>query len=588
VPENSEVTQQTPAPKDLLSDPDYTQLLEHFQQAEFAACQELLEKLQERYPDHPVLLEFKDELEMKLSVTALSSSIKKGEKRIKRKATLKLSFFAVFATLVVLIAFFLSLTFFIGEIDLPELPAAQEDTTQLDAYYQQAEQLLQGGQPGPAAEIIEKIRAIDPEFPSLADLTARAEELLQLEAQYQAALGLVGEGNDSDALEIFKAIEAEKPGLWDVNKQIGAIETRQTIAQLVQEGDAAFQANNWLKVISTYEEVLKLDPKIDHPLVKEQLLNGYLNQIISLLESETTSLEDIQSAEGYYRKAIALVPQSRAYITERGNLQEVSRDLLFLKFTQIAKDNLVNKNQTQNSVNLAVRYLEKAVELKPENTAVVMELKNAQIYQTGFQNFNNKDWIGAISNFENIIASDPNFANGNTTVLLAEAYYAIAKRYYATSVYPDALAYLEQAEFLVWGNGRNLANLFQIQVFIGDTLGQMEEYEDAVSYYQYALNAIQAPVKVQNFPAISTRLVAAENAVANNDFETAFRAFQDVLMNTDVIFSVSEIDVGRGVNLALFANANFSTLDLVLNANDLPNKMVTTQAMTLQVPSIDK
>jgi tetratricopeptide (TPR) repeat protein len=313
-----------------------------------------------------------------------------------------------------------------------------------------------------------------------------------------------------------------------------------------------------------------------------------LNQIISLLEKENTTLQDIQTAEGNYRKAIALIPQDRAYITERGNLQEVTRDLLFLKFTQIARDNLADKNQTFSAVNQAVRYLEKAVELKPDHAATAQELKNAQFYQAGFQNFINKNWIDAIADFEQLIASDPNFAASNTTVLLAEAYYAIAKRYYTTSVYPDALSYLEQAEFLVWGNGQNLANLFQIQVLIGDTLGQMEEYENAVSYYKYALNAIQAPVKVQNFPAISTRLVAAESATANEDYETAFRAFQDVLKSSDAFYTVSEIDVGRGVNLALFANANLSTLDLVINANDLPNEMVTTQAITLQVPMIEK
>ena len=497
--------------------------------------------------------------------------------------------FAIIATLVVMITFFLSSILFIGDLDIPPLIdlAAEEEAAQLNQYYLQAQQLLQVGQPQPAAEIIEKIREIDPDYPSLSDLSARAEALLELEAQYQAGLDLVAENNYDQALVVFQEIEAQQPGLWDVGKQITAIETAKQIAQYLQEGNAAFEAGNWSQVISTYETVLKLDPKVDNPLMKEQLLNSYLNQIITLLEKTDTSLEEIQQAEGYYRKAMALIPQNRAYITERGNLQEVSRDLLFAKFTQIAKDNLEDKNQTASSINLAVTYLRKASELKPDNTAVQQDLQKAEYYKTGFQQFVSLNWIGAITSFEEIVTKDPDFADGNAVILLFESYTAIARRYYASSVFPDALSYLEKAEFLVWGADKNLANLFQTQVLIGDTLGKMGDYENAVSYYQYALNAIQALARVQNYPAISTRLVAAETAAANEEYESAFRAFQDVLKSIDIVYTVSEVDINGGVCLALIANANLSTLDLVLEANELPRNMIIARGQTLQILTIE-
>lgn len=589
LPGVSESTGHRPDPAELPKDPDYLYLLELYQQAKFKDCQETLERLESRYPNHPTLLKFKQELEMKLSVKSMSATIAAGEKRLKRKATIKLGLFAVIATLVILIAFFLSSILFIGDLDIPPIVdlAAEEQASQLNQYYLQAQQLLQVGQPQPAAEIIEKIREIDPDFPSLVDLGARTEDLLELEAQYQAGLDLLAENNYDQALEVFQGIEAQQPGLWDVSKQITAVETAKQIAQYLQEGNAAFEAGNWSQVISTYETVLRLDPNVDNPLMKEQLLNAYLNQIITMLEKADTSLEEIQQAEGYYRKAMALIPQNRAYITERGNLQEVSRDLLFVKFTQIAKDNLEDKNQTAASINLAVNYLRKASELKPENTAVQQDLQKAEAYRTGFSQFVNLNWIGAITSFEQIITTDPTFADGNAAILLFESYTAIARRYFATSVFPDALSYLEKAEFLVWGDDQNLANLFQTQVFIGDTLGKMGDYENAVSYYQYALNAIQALAKVQNFPAISTRLVAAETAAANEDYESAFRAFQDVLKSIDAVYTIQEIEVNGGVCLALFANANMSTLDLVLEANELPRNMIIARGRVLQVPTIE-
>ena len=587
-PENNEELQQPAAQNDLLSDPEFNQLLELYQKAEFDACKELLDKLQERYPEDPVLSKFQDELEIKLSVKAMTASMEAGEQRVKRKATLKLSAFAIVGTLVVLIAFFLSLMLFLRDVEVPEPLPSQGDTAQLESLYQQAEQLLTVGQPRPAAEIIEKIRAIDPEYPSLADLTARKEVLLAFDAQYQSALALIEEGNTEAALEILRAIEDEKPGLWDINKQIAAIELEQIVDELVEEGTQAFRANDWPKVIEIYEEVYRIDPRIDRPQVKDQLLYGYLNQIINLLEDEDTSLQEIQVAEGYYLKALALIPQDRAYITERGNLQELSQDLLFLKFTQIARENLADKNQRIASINQAVRFLQKAVDLKPENTAAARELSTAQLYRTGFQNFINKNWMDAIVSLEQVINSDPNFANGNATILLSEAYYALAKQYYAASVYPDALGYLEKAEFLVWGIGNNLANLFEIQVLIGDILGQIGQYENAVSYYQYALNATQVPQNADEFPVIATRLATAENALARDDYESAFRTFRDMLSNIDVIYSVQEIEVGRGVCLALFANANGSTLELVLKANDLPNEMIIPRSRVLKVPVINR
>jgi len=579
-----------PAPEagNLISDPDYLKLLEHYQQAEFKECKKLLEGLEERYPDHPILVKFREELELKLSVSAMRDSIEAGEKRYKRKATMRLSVFAIVGTLLVLIAFFVALSFFLGEVEIPEPAPTVQDTAQLALFYQQAEQLLASGQPQPALEIIDKIRETDPEYPSLSDLTARSEELLQFEAQYQKALGLLAEGNDDEALEIFRAIEAENPSLWDVDNRIAAIEKARLIEQYLADGNAAFRANNWLLTISAYEEILKLDARFDNSQMKEQLVNSYLNQIIIMLDQENPTITEIETAEGYYRKAMALIPQDRAFITERGNLQEVSRDLLVVKLTQFAKYDLQDKSQTLAKVNRAVSYYRKATELVPNNITLLQDLQSAQTYHSGFYNFINKNWEEAIESLDQLVSANPDYAGGNASVLLYESYYALAKRYYSARIFQDALGYLEQAEFLVWGTSDNLVNLFQIQAQIGDTLGQMEDYENAVSYYQYALNAIKASATVQNFPAISTRLTEAENAAANGDYENAYHAFQDVLTNSNAFFTTSELSIRSGVCLALFANQHGSTLELVLEANNLPYEMVMQRSTTLLVPTIEE
>ena len=146
----------------------------------------------------------------------------------------------------------------------------------------------------------------------------------------------------------------------DVRQQIAAIETSIQIAKYLEEGNAAYQDENWDRVISAYENALKLDPKLDDPLIKEQLLKGYLNKIISMLENENTSVEDIEKAEEYYRRAVAMIPQSKEFASERGNLQEITSNLLEVKFTQIARAGLEDKNQTAASIDKAVSYMRKA------------------------------------------------------------------------------------------------------------------------------------------------------------------------------------------------------------------------------------
>ena len=99
-------------PAELSQDPDYLKLLDHYQRAEFDECLNLLESLEQRYPDHPILKEFSEDLQMKLSLRTLAKKSKKEQKRQKRKATFNLSVFAIVGTLVVMVDFFISSYFF--------------------------------------------------------------------------------------------------------------------------------------------------------------------------------------------------------------------------------------------------------------------------------------------------------------------------------------------------------------------------------------------------------------------------------------------------------------------------------------------
>jgi tetratricopeptide (TPR) repeat protein len=305
-------------------------------------------------------------------------------------------------------------------------------------------------------------------------------------------------------------------------------------------------------------------------------------------EDKNTSIKDIEIAEEYYRKAVALTSQSKSFDSERENLQNAYNNLLVLKYTQIAKANLEDKNQTVTSIANAVSYLKKAVNSDSENTDLISYLKNAEDYQLAFNRIIYLDWDNAITYLDRIAVSEPNFANGNTRLMRYEAYYALGKQFSSVGLYLDAINKFEQAEILAWSDSDNLIKLFQVQVILGDTLGKLNNYEDAVSYYEYALNVIQDSNWQVNYPEITSNLADAKDLINSRKFEDAFNSFQEVLENIDEIYSLSEIEINGGVCLALFASENLSTVDAILKANNLPESMILTFGQKLSVPMIEK
>jgi tetratricopeptide (TPR) repeat protein len=447
---------------------------------------------------------------------------------------------------------------------------------------------LLGGQPEPVIEIIAKMRSINVDFENLTELTSRTANLLQLKDKYQSALSLIAQNNKNEALVILKEIETEKPGMWDVSQQIAAIETSNQIAEYLEEGNAAYQVENWGEVINAYENALNLEPQLDDPEMKGQLLKAYLNMIIRMLQNDNASFEEVEIAEQYYRRAVAMIPQNQNFALERGDLQELSSNLLELKYAQTAKAMLEDKNQTLTSIAKAVSYMRIATNMDPNKTALQLDLKNAEAYQIAFQYFVEMNWLPAIINFDQILSADPNFANGNASLLLFEAYYSLGKQNYSAGNYQDARTNLGQAEILAWEDSENLMKLFQVQVLLGDTVGNMEDYQTAVSYYQSALEAIDVVPRLIDLPVINAKLSEAIDLAANGNYTDALITYQEVLQDIDVVYTLSEIEINDGVCLAFFASEHLSTVDAVLEANNLPKTMVITLGRKLKVPMLEK
>ncbi len=577
-----------PGPKitfaDVTLDPDYAILVEAYQHGEFTKCQHILNDLLKRYHDNHRLLEFQKDLEMQLSLKNISQTYSLKEKQKKKTRTLRMSALTVGAIIFVILVF-------IGSFWLLSRTIIQQkheaDLAQLTSMEAQVVELLHSGQPQVAAEIIEKMRQIDEGYENLDRLTEQTNSLLMLEAKYNNALSLIDAREYSGALVLLKEIDAAQPGLWDVTRQIENAEIMIQVLAFLQAGNDAYQAGKWSEVITAYESALELDPELDDPLMKEQLLNGYLRKIIEMLENDSTAVEDIENAEQYYRKALSMIPQSKAFASERENLQKVSSSLLQLKFTQTAKSLLNEREQTFSSISKAVSYLSKAVNLDPKNSQLQQDLRNAELYQVAFRYYTDMNWGLVIEKLKQLLASDSDYANGNARVLLYEAYYALGRQYYAVGVYEDARSNLEEAEILAYENGFNKLKLFQVQMLLGDTIARMGDSANAISYYQYALNSINANSRASGDADLSAQLIEAEELAASGFTREAAASYYQIHQIISRIYTIKEVEAVDGTCLAFFADQNASTSEAIINANGLPQSTVITFGRKIKVPTLD-
>ena len=75
---------------------------------------------------------------------------------------------------------------------------------------------------------------------------------------------------------------------------------------------------------------------------------------------------------------------------------------------------------------------------------------------------------------------------------------------------------------------------------------------------------------------------------AIGDYDSAYTALQEALQAIGEIYVQTEIEISDGACLAFFADDNLSTIDAILEANNLPQNMVINFGRQLIVPSIQK
>jgi len=123
-----------------------------------------------------------------------------------------------------------------------------------------------------------------------------------------------------------------------------------------------------------------------------------------------------------------------------------------------------------------------------------------------FQDYLQMDWSSAIKTLLQLSALDKNYANGRANELLYESYVGRGNQYFSTGLYLDARKDYEAAETLAWEMGtNNSVRVFMVELALGKTLGQLRDYQNAASYFKYAVESV----------SYATRASANSNLVNN-------------------------------------------------------------------------
>lgn len=567
----------------LSDDDDFIRFNELYQKGEWDQSEALLTQLIDRYPDDQQIEEYLQDIKMQRSLREMSikNDHANRDRKVKRtlRTTVIISSIAALAIIVFIVTTLIVFNYASSKIK-------DQNNNQLGIMTNQVEQLLLSGQPEPALLVIKKMQSINQDYPSLTDLLNRTNELLALEAQYKQALEFEKAAKYTEALAILNQIQESHAGLWDVSTRIESINNEIMVQIFYDQASAAYEVGDWAKVIENYESALKINSTLEDPIKKEQLLNGYLRSIISLLENNSVSIEEISKAEDYYRKAVAMIPQSSAFASERENLQEVSSNLLQLKFSQLAKQMLEDPHQTIGTVSQAVSYLSKASNLSPNNSELKNDLSNAQLYQIGFQNFVQLNWNPAIENLSRVIESDRGYANGNAALLLYDAYISRGNQNYSVGLYLDARTNYEQAEILAWEDAKNPMKLFQVEYLLGNTIGKVGDFTNAITYYQYSLKPdyiYSLLVTKQDFYSL---LPASDTTASPLNPEETYQKYFEAFSNVQKLYATQKVEIKDGECLSFFAELNKSTVYAIQTANKLSKNVTVTFGQELVVPTL--
>ena len=555
------------------NDSRFNKALNELQTGEWGKGIDELNQLTDDYPDSKDLRSLIDEMKTRSRIDEYEIE---ENKSLKRKRYTRIAVIAVLAMLAIGLVYFSVSTYsewMQGQYQLARARIESEaEGLQIAVMYRNGQSFLQSGRTAEALSVFQDIATLDPDYPGLQAYIEQTEMEIELEERYTGAMQLINLNDLEGALVALEEINALEPFYKDVPLRIEEIRNRFFLADILAQADQAYQEENWVQAASSYETVRAIDQLYLPDEIEERLYDSYINAAQSAMREDTTSFENLQEAESYFNKALALRPRDPATKQERAQLREIFRTTLADTYVSAAKEVLQNQEDSLQAVAAAEEYFRKALALQPKDPEILKQQNLSQRFISAQNDFGNKIWSEVISSLEYVYSQEPSYAYGTSLQTLYEAYVARGDDFVAFGDYEEALSDYTRAASIAKERDDPGIGLYSTQIKTAEVYGKLGDYENAVFAYEDAIESL--PIEeglLEDYPKIQADLDRANNYTNQRYYRLAYQTYNRATPQILPLFSSFTYIIQSGEYLTMLANRYNTTIDAIIEANNLSN-----------------
>jgi len=573
-----------------LNDPLYHSAMRHFHLGEWKEGFAKINQLIESNPDDRELRGIQEEMELRARIDV-------DEVRDRKKATLRritkwsirLAVVLIFAGLV-----YWGTQTYSGWIQNRMSFASQSIDTEIQQIklavkFRDGQNLLLAGRGDIAELLFNEIAAVNLDYPGLQAEIEKVNHLKTLGAKYTQATTLIDKNELSAGLSLLNEIKAEDPYFNDIAVRIQEVENRIYLDDMLSKAEKAYQAKEWEKAVAGYEAVRITDPSYQTDLVEQRLLSTYLNVATNALSIKDNDFKNLEVAEMYFRKALALRPQDPLLEKEREQVRQKFAANLSSSYVQSAQEALKNQADSIEALKTAEKYFQKALDVQKDNEKVQVQFQLVQVYLQAQEDFTKGLWDQVIKALEEVYLKDPDYALGTARQTLYEAYIARGQNSMTAAKYRLALEDFERGAVLAEESSAPLLRVFNAQTKIAWAQGSLGNYEEAAQIFRNVFDSLSlVDSGLNQDEKLMALLAKSDKYLKLKNYKMAYQTFNQTAPIA-LIHYASMIDyvIQSGDYLPMIANRYNTTISAILQANNLSLMNISsllTPGSTLVIP----
>jgi len=554
-----------------LNDPAFKSAMHSLQLGNWQEGLQALNKLIESYPFSKDLRLLRQDMQTRANIDDDEQVDLVGEKRRLLKTRMIRAALIVLAIAIVIWGISAYSSWIQGQVvKAGEQLENEVLNVELAVKFRNGQNLVLAGRMDEAKELFQEIAATNPRYPGLSVAMEQIDKTQSLEERYMQAMSLIDANDLESALGVLEDLKAEDPFYKDVSIRINEINNQFFLADLVAQAEKAFQEENWVEAASSYETIRAINPQYDQNKIEERLLNSYINAAYTSLEADLSSFEALETAESYYRKALALRPQDPTVTAERERTRQAFRESLSLKYVDAALAALGTQADSIDALQVAEEYFRKAFTLTPNNKEVEAQYTLAKGYLLAQEEFTNGQYDTVIDTLEALYEVDPEYASGTARQTLYEAHIARGNELMAGGEYLLALNDFQRAAVIAEKNPESVLSLYAAKIKVGEAYGALTNYEDATFIYQDALDLVDLSlIKDKEFDSTRAKLEEADRLAEYRYFRQAYKLFKEASPKVLTSFSAISHIVESEDYLTSLANRYHTTVEAIVSVNNL-------------------